>query len=341
MNGERSEQSARRKSLYEAKHPQTKHGGLPGKAGGGKGTKDAESASFVQDTATKTGQSKRTVAVDVQIAKNIPKSIRDAIRDTPVANRKEDLLALARLPKATQSKVAKKITDNSAKTVKEALRQVTKEQRIKDLDGGGETCILADLTTLIKRGHKFRTIYADPPWQYGNQATRSSTDNHYETMLVEEIAALPIAELADEDAHLHLWTTNAFLFDCKRIMEAWGFEYKSVFVWCKPQMGIGNYWRVSHEFLLLGTRGSAPFMDRGQMSWAEIDRTQHSAKPEAVRKMVEKVSPGPRLELFGRGVADGWTVWGNEIKRTTFDASVLSLTREVAHESRQVPSLLG
>jgi ParB/RepB/Spo0J family partition protein len=183
----------------------------------------------------------------------------------------------------------------------------------------------ATLEELIAAGQKFATIYADPPWQYGNQATRASTDNHYPTMTPEAIAALPVAQLAADDAHLHLWTTNAFLFECKEIMEAWGFEYKSCLVWIKPQMGIGNYWRVSHEFLLLGVRGRCPFLARDAMSWVEAKRTGHSTKPEVIRKIVERVSPGPRLEMFGRRLSDGWTVWGNQISRTMFD-------KEVAHE---------
>ena len=176
-----------------------------------------------------------------------------------------------------------------------------------------------DLRSLIEQEKRFNCIYADPPWRYGNQATRAATDNHYPTMTPEEIAALPVAELAADDAHLHLWTTNAFLFDCKAIMEAWGFTYKSMLVWCKPQMGIGNYWRVSHEILLLGVRGRCPFRDRGQMSWVMADRTTHSTKPEDVRERIERVSPGPRLELFGRRTAPGWTVWGNQIARHLFD----------------------
>jgi N6-adenosine-specific RNA methylase IME4 len=105
-------------------------------------------------------------------------------------------------------------------------------------------------------------------------------------------------------------------------MEAWGFEYKSCLVWVKPEMGIGNYWRVSHEFLLFGIRGKAPFRDRGLKSWLECGRGPHSSKPEQVRQMIEKASPKPRLELFGRRVAEEWTVWGNQIEKTMFDASV-------------------
>lgn len=177
---------------------------------------------------------------------------------------------------------------------------------------------VASLHELIGAGAHFGTIYADPPWQYGNQGTRAATDNHYPTMRPEEIAALPVAQLIAPNAHLHLWTTNAFLFESKAIIEAWGFEYKSCLVWVKPQMGIGNYWRVSHEFLLLGVRGQCAFTDHTHMSWVNAERGKHSAKPPIVREKIEKVSPGPRLELFGRGTHPGWTVWGNEVDGPMF-----------------------
>jgi N6-adenosine-specific RNA methylase IME4 len=140
-------------------------------------------------------------------------------------------------------------------------------------------------------------------------------------MSVEDICALPVSKLAHENSHLHLWTTNAFLQEAFQVMAAWGFEYKSCFVWVKPQMGIGNYWRVSHEFMLFGIRGKAPFTNRGLMSWGKFDRTKHSAKPQDVRRMIESASPGPYLELFGREVQEDWTVWGNQISRTMFDDS--------------------
>lgn len=184
-----------------------------------------------------------------------------------------------------------------------------------------ETCTTDDLAALASAGMRFGTVYADPPWQYGNQGTRASTGRHYSGMSVDDIAALPVAELAASDAHLHLWTTNGFLFDSKRIIEAWGFEYKSCFVWVKPSIGIGNYWRVSHEFMLFGVRGSAPFRDRSLSSWAEYPRGEHSGKPEQVRSLIERASPGPRLELFGRNChAPGWTIWGDGIERNLFRA---------------------
>ena len=179
-----------------------------------------------------------------------------------------------------------------------------------------EGCRLTDLDDLVAHGRQFGCIYADPPWQYDNKATRSAVEGQYKgTMSVDEICALPVADLGAEESHLHLWTTNGFLFDAARVIEAWGFTYKSVFVWVKPSMGIGNYWRVSHEFLLLGTRGGLGFRDKGQMSWAEHKRGGHSVKPEAIRRQIEIVSQGPFLEMFGRRPTDGWTVWGNQVRR--------------------------
>lgn len=174
---------------------------------------------------------------------------------------------------------------------------------------------LDDLTRL---GLTFGTIYADPPWPYENTASRGAAENHYRTMALDSIRALPVAELAADQAHLHLWTTNAFLFEAQHLMQAWGFAYKSCLVWIKPQMGNGNYWRVSHEFLLLGVRGPLTFKDKSQQSWAYAERTQHSAKPAIFRKLVERVSPGPRLELFARAPAEGWTVWGDQVQPDLF-----------------------
>lgn len=179
-----------------------------------------------------------------------------------------------------------------------------------------DTCTTDDLTALIERGDRFGTIYADPPWVYDNQGTRAATGNHYGGLTVDELCALPVRELAAKDAHLHLWTTNAFLFDCARIFDAWGFEFRSSFVWVKPQMGIGNYWRNSHEFMLTAIRGDAKrFNDRSLKSWLECDRSRHSEKPFVVRDYIRRASPGPYLEMFARTPADGWTCWGNEIER--------------------------
>lgn len=182
--------------------------------------------------------------------------------------------------------------------------------------------VVTDLRVLVRRGVRFSTIYADPPWRYANTAARGAASRHYPTMDVDEIAALPVAELAADACHLHLWATAAFLFEARAVMAAWGFGYKGLFVWAKPQMGCGNYWRNGCEFLLLGAKGDLPFQDRSLPNWLVADRGKHSAKPEAVRRLVERVSPPPYLELFGRKAAPGWAVFGNQVTRTLFDDDI-------------------
>jgi N6-adenosine-specific RNA methylase IME4 len=180
--------------------------------------------------------------------------------------------------------------------------------------------IVRGLDQLLDLKAKFSTIYADPPWEYDNTSSRGAATNHYRTLDVETLKSLPISRLCADNAHLHLWTTNAFLWEAAEILHAWGFTYKSCFVWVKPQLGMGNYWRVSHEFMLLGVRGRMPFTDNMQRSWLLCRRRRHSQKPYAVRALIEKVSPGPYLELFGREELPGtsWTVFGDQVERRLF-----------------------
>lgn len=170
------------------------------------------------------------------------------------------------------------------------------------------------LEALIASKRRFACILADPPWDYANVATRAAAENHYPTIAIDDIASLPIAELAEEDAFLHLWVTSSFLFEAQFIIESWGFEYRSSFVWVKPQIGPGNYWRVSHEFLLLGVRGKPQWKDHSLRSWTGEPRRKHSAKPEFIRSAIEGACEGPYLELFARESAKGWTTWGTELK---------------------------
>ena len=180
--------------------------------------------------------------------------------------------------------------------------------------------IVRDLCTLCENGFRFSTIYADPPWPYSNTAARGAAENHYRTMSMEDILNEPIKQLVHDQAHLHLWTTNAFLLEAFEVIKRWGFQYKSCLVWVKPQLGMGNYWRVSHEFLLLGVRGNLPFADRRCRSWQQARRTLHSRKPFLFRELIERVSPGPYLELYGREEQPncGWTVYGNQVERRLF-----------------------
>ncbi len=180
--------------------------------------------------------------------------------------------------------------------------------------------IVDDLQHLIDAGHQFNTVLADPPWRYNNTASRGAVANHYPTMSLADICNEPIASLVSPNAHLHLWTTNAFIESAFSVIRAWGFQYKSCLIWVKPSIGIGNYWRVSHEFLLLGVRGKLRFRRNDVPSWAMQPRRAHSRKPFRFRWLIEQVSPGPYLELYGRQEQPGtdWTVYGNQVERRLF-----------------------
>lgn len=187
--------------------------------------------------------------------------------------------------------------------------------------------VVTDLRALVARGCKFCCIYADPPWRY-DRSPRGAASRHYDTLSVDEIAALPVAELAADVCHLHLWTTHSFLFEAKRVLDTWGFSYKSLFVWVKPKLGTGHYWRSAAEYLLLGVKGNQTFLDRTIPNWLSADRGEHSEKPERIRALIERVSPGPYLELFGRRAVHGWVTHGNEVSRGLFDDEVVELNAD-------------
>lgn len=173
---------------------------------------------------------------------------------------------------------------------------------------------------------KFATFVADPPWRYGNTSTRGAAQNHYDTMSIEELCDLSVVpDHAADQAHLYLWTTAGHLPDAFKVMEAWGFEYKTYLVWVKPQMGMGNYFRVSTELVLFGVRGGMRTQRRDVRNHFEAKRAKHSAKPPMFHDLVASSSPGPYMELFSRCNAGsmltgcvcskcrlGWTVWGNQ-----------------------------
>jgi N6-adenosine-specific RNA methylase IME4 len=159
----------------------------------------------------------------------------------------------------------------------------------------------------------FPTILADPPWDVLQRGGRGA-DRHYPVMTVEEIASLPVGKLANSDAHLWLWVTNATLFSGQVVMAAWGFTYRSCLTWVKPGLGLGSYYlRNNTEHLLLGTKGQAPILFRSQPTWLYAPKQDHSHKPEEQYAVIERCSPGPYLELFARRKRPGWQAWGNEV----------------------------
>lgn len=163
---------------------------------------------------------------------------------------------------------------------------------------------------------KFKTILADPPWDI-NQKGKLGAVNHYNLMTLEQIKAMPIKELAEEDAHLWLWTYPSALEKSYEVVRAWGFEPKSLFVWLKPRLGLGNYLRNCFEIIIFATRGKAPIKFKGQPNWSFLPVQDHSHKPEELYSIIERCSYGNYLELFARRSVPSdknWYVWGNEIE---------------------------
>jgi len=164
---------------------------------------------------------------------------------------------------------------------------------------------------------KYRIIYADPPWQYSNSQPdyQAVQDDHYPTMPLNDICSLPVGEISLDDAALFLWATSPILEDAFKVINAWGFKYKASFVWDKVKHNMGHYNSVRHEFLLIAVRGSCqPDNLKLFDSVQTIERTDHGAKPEAFRTIIDTLYLyGKRIELFARTKADGWEQYGNQI----------------------------
>jgi N6-adenosine-specific RNA methylase IME4 len=131
----------------------------------------------------------------------------------------------------------------------------------------------------------FPAIVVDPPWRYDNVATRGAAEDHYPTMSQAELAALEVP--AASDAHLYLWVTNGFLREGFELLDAWGFAYKTVLTWCKPSIGMGNYFRNNTEHVLFAVKGRRPTQRRDVGTWFSAAKTRHSAKPESFYDLVE------------------------------------------------------
>ena len=178
------------------------------------------------------------------------------------------------------------------------------------------------IRTLPAVSGTFTTIVADPPWPYEDIASRGAAEDHYDVMEIDAICDLEVGGRRVRDlapahgAHLYLWTPGIHLREgwALRVVRAWGFEPATMLTWVKPQMGIGNWFRSASEYVLFCTREKLPFTtyEKAYRNWFEADRRKHSQKPDTFYELVQTVSPGPYLDLFGRTQREGWEVWGDE-----------------------------
>jgi N6-adenosine-specific RNA methylase IME4 len=176
------------------------------------------------------------------------------------------------------------------------------------------------------RGLTYETVLADPPWRFQNRTGKMAPEHRrlarYETMTLQDIAALPVGEVVSEGAHLYLWVPNALLAEGLEVMKRWGFTYKTNLVWFKTRKdggpdgrGVGFYFRNVTELVLFGVRGSRRTLPPGrrQVNLFPEQKREHSRKPEQLFEIIESCSPGPYLELFARHLRDGWHQWGDEL----------------------------
>ncbi len=196
-------------------------------------------------------------------------------------------------------------------------------------------------------GRRFSTVLADPPWQFTNRTGKMAPEHRrlhrYGTMTLAAICALPVARIAADRAHLYLWVPNALLPDGLRVMEQWGFRYKTNIVWYKvtgdgrPDLrGVGFYFRNVTELLLFGVRGSDVRTlqpGRTMPNLLQTRKRRHSRKPDEAYDIIEACSWGPFIELFARHARPGWQQWGDEC------AGPPAVVEELSDEAAASPPL--
>jgi N6-adenosine-specific RNA methylase IME4/ParB-like chromosome segregation protein Spo0J len=295
---DRGNQLQRRKEIYEELYPETKAGGDRKSNPNNSDLIDKPKA-FTEDIAKKLNVSRDTIENEIKIAKNILPEVQEVIKEKDI--KKTDALKIAKLEPEQQIKIAEKISIDNAKSFVDARRLVKKDE--------------VHETPRVEG--KYRIIYADPPWCYGDKLTQGygTADNHYPTMTIEELCELPIKEIAEDNAVLLMWVTSPLLEECFAVIKAWGFKYKSSFIWDKVKHNMGHYNSVRHELLLVCTRGSClPDNNKLYDSVVSIERSNnHSEKPEEFRNIIDDLyREGKRIELFARKKNEGWDTWGNE-----------------------------
>ena len=221
-------------------------------------------------------------------------------------------------------KAAKPELKAAVKSGEKSINQAYKEIKAEEKKAERQAAITVQIEKPKTSNHvdiystdkKYRVVYADPPWSYNDKCEDGGVQSRgasgvYPTMPLSEICELPVP--TEDNAVLFLWVTSPLLEDSFKVVKAWGFKYKSSFVWDKVAHNMGHYNSVRHEFLLVCTKGSCtPDVVKLYDSVVSIERTEHSRKPKEFRDMIDTLYPvGERLEMFAREAPDGWDVWGN------------------------------
>jgi len=222
------------------------------------------------------------------------------------------VLELAKVEPENRARVLDAIESGAAERVPDAIREIRRAERDERLRRGERPLTAVD--------GKYNLILADPPWEYEFSATRSrEIENQYPTMDLASIRALPVPDIAAPDCILLLWTTAPKLAESLMVVDSWGFEYRTVAIWDKLSLGMGHYFRIGFELLMVATQGKpgVPEPENRPASPFAVARREHSRKPNEILTMLDRMWPQYadskyRIELFSRERKPTWSVWGNE-----------------------------
>ena len=234
----------------------------------------------------------------------------NSAREAQAAREREEREAERRRLQEAEARAQRLEQENAAREAREREAVERREKARQEREAA-----LSQPATLGSDGQKYAVIYADPPWTYESAMDNRKIENHYPTMDLDAIKALPVSELAADDCALYLWATPPLLHKAIAVMDAWGFEFRSSAVWDKRVLGMGYWFRQQHEVLLVGTKGSPPppTPETRISSVISEKRTAHSVKPQAVYEMLESQYPDrAKIELFARNAREGWDKWGNQ-----------------------------
>lgn len=324
---EQDRQLKRRKQIYEELHPETKHNAkFKGNQFSSNGIIPSEQKTFSEDTADKLGQSQSNIQKSVARGEKIIEGIEEDIIALDIT--KTEGTILARQDPEQQKKIIEVKKENINLTVDQAIKEIKKkekkgEQEVKkqQYEQRVETVTENEFKVdIFKTKEKFRIIYSDPAWSYNDKQDTSQLGGaakHYNTMSVREICKLPVNNISEKNSVLFLWVTSPLLEDAFTVIKAWGFKYKTSFVWDKVKHNMGHYNSVRHEMLLIATKGSCtPDNKTLYDSVQSIERNDnHSEKPIEFLNIIDDLyNYGNKLEMFCRNIKkDKWYGWGNEI----------------------------
>ncbi len=259
------------------------------------------------------GGGSRASKKDVQV--NAPPTLAEILGMKPMEAQKLAGIAQrhAALPAKDQEAIAQRETTSAA------VRRTSKEQQREARRQSNRAKVAEASTGTLAVGLTFATIVIDPPWDWNDEGDSDQLGRArptYATLTLDQIRdfkvdGVPLGERADKDCHLYLWITNRSLPKGFALLEHWGFRYVTCLTWCKPSIGMGNYFRGSTEQVLFGVKGSQPLKRKDVGTWFAAPRQgEHSTKPDAFYELVKSCSPGPILEVFGRKARAEFTVVG-------------------------------